>query len=149
MRDVMPSVPRSIGPFSRLQGVEGSAHGPVADGVHVYLEPGGIERGSRLLEAVGLKIELSTICADTVQAMTLRSEIGLEQRRRVALDHPVGKHLGAVHFEQRAAGKRFAQMRHVEHGGGHVLRRAFGRHHQTGMHARRELVLPLERLVGR
>jgi hypothetical protein len=68
-----------------LDRVQGGPHAGVADGVHVELEPVGVERGRRLGQLLLGPVR------DTTGVW--RVQVGLQQGGRAGLDHPVGEQL--------------------------------------------------------
>ena len=71
------------------EGVEGVAHGPVADGVDVDVEALAVQGGDHLGQLLGAEHADAQVAGGTAVAV----QVGLEHGRGAVLEHPVGEDL--------------------------------------------------------
>ena len=91
VRDLRPGIARPVGPPGDLDGVERLAHGAIADGVDVDLEPERIEPGDGRGEGGGLDQAVAAVRGWQSVAV----EIRLEHGAREVLEDAVGEELDA------------------------------------------------------
>ena len=90
--------PGRVGADHRVQRL---AHRPVADGVHVHLEAGGVQGGHGVLDRLGVQEGVAAVVGGVAAAV----EVRLEQRGGAVLGHAVLHHLHGGGAEP-AAGQR-------------------------------------------